>query len=269
MEMSDLEPLLGRTLVIVAHPDDECIAFGALLQRIAVPMVVYCTDGAPKDPYFWQEPYGSREKYASLRREEARRALQLVGVREVNFLADDPDGRGQLIDQELFSALPLAYRLLHQIIGVHRPTALLTLAYEGGHPDHDSCNFLTAQLAAKAGIPAYEAPLYHRAGWTGEGINRLGLQRFVRDSAAEIDIAPTEVELQRKRAMCERYPSQGDFLAFFGIRREVVRPLAKYDYTRPPHEGALNYEAWRWRMTGRDVCAAFVNFRQTLVQQAI
>jgi hypothetical protein len=31
----------------------------------------------------------------------------------------------------------------------------------------------------------------------------------------------------------------------------------------------LNYEAWRWRMTGRDVCAAFVNFRQTLVQQAI
>jgi LmbE family N-acetylglucosaminyl deacetylase len=269
MEMSDLEPLLGRTLVIVAHPDDECIAFGALLQRVAHATVVYCTDGAPLDPYFWQQRYGSREKYAELRREETRRALNTVGITEIRFLADDPEARGQFVDQELYRALPLAYRLLGQIIAIERPTALLTLAYEGGHPDHDSCNLLTSQLAAEAGIPAYEAPLYHRAGWTGEGINRRGLQRFVHDSDDEVDIAPTEVELQRKRTMCEQYPSQGDFLGFFDIRREIVRPLATYDYSLPPHEGALNYEAWQWRMTGRDVCVAFMDFRQALVQQAI
>jgi N-acetylglucosamine malate deacetylase 2 len=267
--MSDLEPLLGRTLVIVAHPDDECVAFGAVLQRMAGPKIAYCTDGAPLDAYFWQERYGSREKYADLRREETRQALSAVGISEVAFLADYPDAQGQFIDQELYRALPLAYRLLRQMIAVEGATALLTLAYEGGHPDHDSCNFLTSQLAAEAGIPAFEAPLYHRAGWIGEGINRRGLQRFVRETGDEIDIAPTEVELQRKRTMCEQYPSQGNFLGFFDIRREVLRPMAPYDYSRPPHEGTLNYEAWRWHMTGRDVCEAFMDFRKSLVQQAI
>jgi len=31
--------------------------------------------------------------------------------------------------------------------GTVRPQALLTLAYEGGHPDHDSCNFITSVIA--------------------------------------------------------------------------------------------------------------------------
>jgi N-acetylglucosamine malate deacetylase 2 len=261
--------MLERALVIVAHPDDECVAFGALLQRVAQPMVIYCTDGAPFDPYFWQERYGSRERYMEMRQNEARAALQLVGVSDVMFLANESAAWGQLVDQELYRSLPLAYRLLSEIIATKNPTALLTLAYEGGHPDHDSCNFLTSQLSSETGIPAYEAPLYHRAGWTGEGINLRGLQRFIIESANEIDVAPTQIELQRKRAMCEQYPSQGDFLGFFDIGREVVRPMALYDYSRPPHEGTLNYEAWRWRMRGGDVCAAFMDFGQTLLQKAI
>jgi N-acetylglucosamine malate deacetylase 2 len=267
--MSKQDPLLDCALVIVAHPDDECVAFGALLQRVARPIVIYCTDGAPFDPYFWQKRYGSRENYMQMRQEEARHALQAVGISEVNFLADDPKAQGRLVDQELYRALPLAYGLLRETIAAKNPTALLTLAYEGGHPDHDSCNFLTAQLAAETAIPAYEAPLYHRARWNGEGINKNGLQRFITDSHDEIEVAPTESELLRKRTMCQQYPSQGDFLGFFDIRREVLRPLADYNYGRPPHEGTLNYEAWRWRMTGRDVCSAFREFKQTLVQQAI
>ena len=261
--MSSLDGLLGRALVIVAHPDDECIAFGALLQRIEQPTVLYCTDGAPFDPYFWQERYGTREAYAELRKAEARRALRSVGVSGVQFLADDARAEGRLVDQELYRAIPLAYRLLQQKIEALKPNALLTLAYEGGHPDHDTCNFLTAQLATETGIAAYEAPLYNRAGWDGDRVNPRGLQRFIRDAGEVIEIAPTNTELQRKRTMCEQYPSQGDFLQIFDISREVVRRLAPYDYSRPPHEGTLNYEAWRWRMAGRDVCAAFAEFMQT------
>ena len=33
-QMAWIDELLDHTLVLVAHPDDECIAFGALLQRI-------------------------------------------------------------------------------------------------------------------------------------------------------------------------------------------------------------------------------------------
>jgi hypothetical protein len=30
-----------------------------------------------------------------------------------------------------------------------------------------------------------------------------------------------------------------------------------YDYSRPPHRGKLNYEAWQWPVTGAGLCRAF------------
>ena len=89
--MAWIDDLLGRTLVLVAHPDDECLAFGALLQRMREPLVVFATNGSPADPYFWQK-YGSREAYAALRREEALHSMQAAGVKDVLFLADMPGG---------------------------------------------------------------------------------------------------------------------------------------------------------------------------------
>ena len=77
--MAELEILLGKTVVIVAHPDDEAAGCGVLLQRMQDPIVVFATDGAPADSFFWGR-YGSRDAYAQLRRDEARRALKLAGV---------------------------------------------------------------------------------------------------------------------------------------------------------------------------------------------
>ncbi|MFB3812617.1 MAG: hypothetical protein ACE14L_00785 [Terriglobales bacterium] len=55
-------PALGRTLVLVAHPDDETGGCGGLLQRLCDPVVVFSTDGAPQDPYFWRR-HGSPQNY--------------------------------------------------------------------------------------------------------------------------------------------------------------------------------------------------------------
>src|ERR1700760_3803120 len=101
--MDALNPLLGRTLVLVAHPDDESITCGALLQRMRQPLVVFATDGGPQDEYFWGK-YSSRDNYVALRRREAEAALQAVGVRELHWLAD---AEGRLFtDQHLFRHLP-------------------------------------------------------------------------------------------------------------------------------------------------------------------
>ena len=63
----------------------------ALLQKMREAVVVIATDGAPRDEFFWGR-YGSREAYAAVRREEARRAAQVAGVRELVLLAEE-DGR--------------------------------------------------------------------------------------------------------------------------------------------------------------------------------
>lgn len=251
--MAWIDDILERTLVLVAHPDDECLACGALLQRMHEPLVVFATNGSPADPYFWQK-YGSREAYAALRRQEALKSLHIAGVKDVLFLADMPGGE-HLIDQELFRNLRGAYELLADIVARRMVTALLTLAYEGGHPDHDSCSVLAAQLAKLASIPCWEASLYHLDA-DGSGI----FQEFIQPSDETFDVCPTEAEQERKREMCAAYSSQGDFLERFDVAREIVRPQIAYDYRRPPHEGKTNYETWEWKMTAQEVSGAFVEF---------
>ena len=248
--MLELEPLLGRTLVLVAHPDDESAGCGVLLQRMRNPVVVFATDGAPRDDYFWRR-YGSRQAYADTRRGEAQAALAILGIREFEFLAH-PKTDEPFIDQELYLSIPHALAALEGALARHGPEALLTLAYEGGHPDHDTCNFLAAQAASRHRLPVFEMPLYHRS---ADGVSVH--QEFLLPDNSEFAIEPTFEELECKHRMLAAYPSQRLTLDFFTSNLERFRPLAAYDYSRPPHPGTLNYEAWQWSMSGADLVRAF------------
>ncbi len=256
--MEALAPLLGRTLVIVAHPDDEAVTCGALLQRMREPHVLFCTDGAPLDPYFWKKQ-GSREAYRDLRQKEARVALGVVGVGQVEFLTT-PAGE-RILDQQLFQHLPGAVEGVLQVIDRARPEVLLTLAYEGGHPDHDSVNFITHVVAQERSLPSWEMPVYtlfHKG--------KREFQTFMPAPEPVVVLQPAADEIERKRRMLESYVSQGNFLVNFDRVAESFRPMAQYDYARPPHEGVLNYEAWQWSMTGKEVSAAFAEYLRLRAQ---
>ncbi len=246
-----LAPLLGRTMVLVAHPDDESIACGGLLQEMRNPVVVFATDGAPEDEFFWGK-HGSRSAYSGLRQQEARTALAHVGVEEVKFLVDYAKEPSHLVDQKLFRAIPETLELLRPMVHELKPQALLTLAYEGGHPDHDTCSFLSARLGAEFNLPVWEAPLYHR---TPDGGGAY--QRFVNERGDVIEHSVTGEALERKQRMLGSYKSQFDALPNFRPELERFRPQFPYDYKQPPHEGRLNYEVWEWKMTGREVSGAF------------
>lgn len=255
-EMPDIAPLLGRTLVLVAHPDDESVGCGALLQRIREPIVVFATDGAPQEEVFWNK-YGSRLRYARVREEEARRALATIGVSELEFLGSQPLPSGEgICDQELHEHLGEACTRLNSIIRRRRPEAIITLAYEGGHPDHDACSILAFSLGTQHGLSVWEFPLYHRNS-SGEMV----YQRFVVPDLHEetiLEITPEEMEY--KTAMFETYTSQHPFLLEFDPKIERFRRQHVYDYSQPPHAGKLNYEEWKWQATGSQVCALFGKF---------
>lgn len=247
--MDALAPLLGRTLVIVAHPDDEAVTCAALMQRMREAYVLFCTDGGPLDPYFWSG-YGSREAYSLVRQDEARLALSHVGVTNVEFLKTRSGEH--IVDQQLFRRLPEVIEAAFQVVSRVRPQALLTLAYEGTHPDHDSCNFITAVVAREKSLPAWEMPVYKLF-----RKEERKFQPFVPGPQPVISLHPTPDEIARKRQALQGYTSQGNFLVRFASVEESFRPLPAYDYTQPPHEGVLGYEAWHWSMTGKEVSAAF------------
>jgi len=255
MPMDEFAPLLGRTLIIVAHPDDEAVTCAALMQRMQEPHVLFCTDGAPLDAYFWKA-HSSRERYSVIRQNEARMALSQVGVNSVQFLKTSRSEH--VIDQQLFRQLPEAIEAASLVIRSLRPQTLLTLAYEGTHPDHDSCNFITSVISREQSLPAWEMPVYrlfhseHRE-----------FQTIIPAPEPAICLQPTPEEISRKRNALEAYASQGRFLLRFDSVEETFRPLPDYDYTQPPHQGMLSYEAWQWPMTGEQVCSAFEAYLNT------
>jgi N-acetylglucosamine malate deacetylase 2 len=244
------DPLLGRTIVLVAHPDDEAICCGGLLQRMREAIVIFATDGAPRDSFFWSR-YGSREAYADARAREVEQAMRAAGVKHHLFL---DHGTGWA-DQELFRNLDVASERLADCVRKFRPRAILTLAYEGGHPDHDACSFLASWASREFEIGAWEMPAYHRS---TDGVTVR--QEFRSNEGQEVAIMLTSAELARKRAMCAAYESQRDVIAEFQLEIERFRPQPAYDYSHPPHPGVLNYEAWRWQMTGPQLCAEFSRF---------
>ncbi|MGZ4789463.1 MAG: PIG-L deacetylase family protein [Terriglobales bacterium] len=249
--MQSLRPLLGRTLVLVAHPDDEAVGCGALLQRMEDPVVIFATDGAPRSDFFWQH-YGSREEYAHARAIEAKHALDAVGVQHFHWLC----ANDCIVDQELYQNLDRAYDDLAAMIESEMPATILSMAYEGGHPDHDTCSFLTSRVAKDFGIETWEMPLYHR-----QGSGDITRQNFLdTDRGVELDV--DRDELVRKMNMFAAYDSQAEVLREFLPYLERFRPMKLYDFSRPPHSGRLNYEAWHWPMKGPDLCRAFVEFAE-------
>jgi LmbE family N-acetylglucosaminyl deacetylase len=242
---------LGRTLLLVPHYDDECAA-GGLLQQLPDVTVLFLTDGAPRDPYFWQG-WGSREAYSALRKRESVEALAASGIRKVLSIDEIP-GTQAPTDQELYRSLPEAFNAIHALVSRLKPKTILAPAYEGGHPDHDASSFLAAQIARHTGAEHWELPYYHRRA-SGEVRQQEFLQHL--PSNFEITLWLSDAEITRKRAMWSRYQSQCAVLNEFAVEKEIYREAPQYAWDRPPHPGVLNYEAWRWRATGREISAAF------------
>jgi LmbE family N-acetylglucosaminyl deacetylase len=234
--------LKGRLLVLVAHQDDETACSG-LLQRSSDQSIAYATDGAPADDFFWAR-HGSRAAYSGVRRSEASAATAKIGVSNLEFL--------NFGDQLLYCALDAAFLAVFDIVRRYKPDTVLVPAYEGGHPDHDSCSFLAALLRRKLGLSVWEMPLYHRS-TTGKLIS----QRFRQLNGTECVLLLSSKEQQTREGMIESYASQTDLHDFISGKAETCRPQPDYDYSRPAHEGLLNYEVWNWPMSGAQVCHAF------------
>lgn len=236
----------AKTLVLVAHPDDEAVGTGVLLQRNPNVTVVIATDGAPQDSFFWKR-YGSREFYARMRRLEAEKSLKTAGVRDCHFFG--------IRDQFMFRNLPQVLTHLRELIRERQIESIVTHAYEGGHPDHDSCAFLATSLRSELRIPVYEFPLYRRRA------DHLAVQDFlpVEPDPLVTSLVPDDAQLDIKRQMVAAHESQAEFLKVFDLSREQYRVMPRYDFSMPPHLGKTNYEHWGWSMTARDLCRAFNN----------
>ena len=260
------KPFGGRAALVVAHPDDETIAAGGSLYLLPGLLLVHVTDGAPRRlGDAGREGFGSPEAYAAAREAELGAALALVPssraesvaihgthstMRSVppglpRFARNDGWGRVHLNipDQDAVLHLRLLAGTLATLFRDHGTTAVLTHAYEGGHPDHDATALAVHRAAGKAGIPVFEFAGYHAA--PGHTV----MQSFL-PGPAETRVTLPPADAARKRAMLDCFRTQAEILSRFDPGIERFRPAPAYDFTAPPHPGPLNYETWGWELTG-------------------
>lgn len=229
-------PVGVRVALVVAHPDDETIAAGASLHLLPGLLVVHVTDGAPRTlTDAATAGFDAPADYAAARRGELTAALDAAGA------APDLAELG-VADQDASFHMPAIARALSRLFDAHSIEAVITHAYEGGHPDHDATAFA---VHAAAG----HRPVLEFAGYHADPAGALLTGCFLPGPDPTV-IVLTEAERARKRAMFDCFRTQARTLAAFGTDREAFRPAPAYDFAQPPMPGRLNYEHWGWSMTG-------------------
>lgn len=237
----------ARTLVVAAHPDDESVGAGALFRNLERAFFVHVTDGAPRDlTDAFSHGFGSAEEYADARRKELFSALSHACATPADCLGPWVPDR-----ESSFHLAEISMKLRDAIIETGAES-VLTLTYEGGHPDHDSACFAAhaaASLIRKEGgdpPPLIEYPLYHAMD------GKVSFLEFIpREGFDEITFMLSEEERRAKGRMLDRFVTQTSVLGQFTIQLERFRPAPDYDFTAPPHEGRLYYERFDWGMDGK------------------
>jgi N-acetylglucosamine malate deacetylase 2 len=245
------------TAIIVAHPDDEVVGVGARLPRLRQAAFIHVTDGAPRDLHdATAAGFATRLDYARARRRELTAALAHAGI--------GPEQTRELgcTDQEAALQLVHLSRRVAAMLRKLQPEVVITLPYEGGHPDHDATAFAVhaaCRLLESQHIPPpalIEITAYHNSA-TG-----IEVCDFLPSSGCETTtLVLSEAERDFKRCLFDCFPTQRRTLSLFPIAIERFRPAPRYRFTQPPHEGSLFYEHFPWGMTG-------VRFR-SLARQAM
>lgn len=142
-------------LAVFAHPDDETLAAGAILAKLAAGGVDTHLVIATAGEGGWKgSPRPAPAEIARRRGMELRAAAQVLGVRTVRVLWF-PDGKVEQVPEE--AAVATIAASIREV----RPSAVLTFGPDGitGHPDHVAVSrFTTSAVTIAAATPATTMP---------------------------------------------------------------------------------------------------------------
>lgn len=226
---------MPHALFVFAHQDDEIATATRILHLLRQGWVISCaylTDGQ------------GRSAKSDVRDEESRQVLSRLGVdlSRVHFLGS----RERIADGRLFEHLNRGLELLENAVSTC--DEVWTLAYEGGHQDHDAAHLIAVAYAAKRAIKTFEMPLYHGYGLPGPFFNTLAPLRDGAEWAARKIALKEGFDIA---LLCRFYTSQRK--TWLGLlpeallrlalgRKEWMRPAELARLREKPHKGKLFYE---------------------------
>ena len=141
-----------KSLIILPHLDDE-FALVPLIKALSKKnndnlKIIYCAERT-NDKSF------NIEK----RRIENYKALKTIGVQEKNIIY--LNDFFEVKDLELWKSSEDIYNFLKDIFENEKFSQILTLNFEGGHPDHDALALIVKNFANDKNLKKYYVPAYN------------------------------------------------------------------------------------------------------------
>jgi len=203
---------LGTTLTVWAHPDDETYLGGGLSAALSDQGArVVCVTATRGEAGGRSQDPGSRAALAELRTRELEDALEVLGVREHEWL-DYPDGGCAAVDPAG------AVERLAGIVDRVRPDTVVTFGPEGhtGHSDHRTVSRWVDEAVRKATsdprmlhVVVTEAQLGVDPSLNDDfGVFEAGRPRVCEPDALALRLELDGRLLRRKVEALQRQPSQ-------------------------------------------------------------
>lgn len=220
-----------RVAVVVAHPDDETLFAGPLLNRLDDAILIHVTDGAPADMDDARRlGFATREAYAAARAAELDVAVDRLGYRGERRAYAVPD------KEAVYHLDAIVARLQADLAGA---ALVVTHPYEGGHPDHDACALAVAR-AAPAPIAEFACYCAHD-----------GERHFARfwPGPPEHARALTPDDADRVEAALAAHATQASCFGSWRPAHEYWRAAPVYDFAVPPPPATTLYDGFGWALT--------------------
>lgn len=223
-----------RILLLVPHPDDEVVACAATIRRAqaegATLFAAYLTTGCVSASIVWPWQRTAHASKVATRRQEAEKVALALGITPVLW-SERPA-------RFLWRCLPQVLEEALQLIEQHSIDQVWVPAYEGGNADHDGLNAVGANLSTIVSV--LEFAEYN---WLNGCCQN---NRFPAPTPDTLTFDLTPEERAVKQQLLGLYASERRNLSYVATTRESFRPLASYDYSRPPHPGLLWYRRFQW-----------------------
>ena len=249
---------MKKVLILAPHPDDEivgtCIIIKKFLDRKHDVSIFFLTHGVISKQEMW---FFDRYKYeysVKRRLKEAKKTLNELGIKKTFYQ--------KIPSRTLKSNLQKSFYKLQRILKKYNFDYLFTPAYEGGHQDHDIANFLSSLFKQKIKVFEYSEYNFFK--------NKVNSNSFPNINGSEITFNLTLDEVSFKKKLLNNYISEKKNLTYLKFDYESYRPLEKYDYSLPPHEGILFYRrfsffSWHPRVDSTrplNVCKLLTEFKK-------
>jgi LmbE family N-acetylglucosaminyl deacetylase len=220
-------------MFIFGHYDDDSAISGTINMFVRAGWEVHSvyTTSAGTGSVLWGT--------TTARKAEMQKSVDFEGVPRPNrHILNVPDS-------EAVKNLPRIMDEVTALVIKYKPSLIITLAYEGGHWDHDSSCVAGYVAWKRSGldITRYEVPTYNAA---GPKIQPYQMNHFIKAWGPTQYVIPDREAWKVRREVRYAYKSQWFLMLPEGLifayrhmlgRGEPIRKTPDYNFLEPPHPG--------------------------------